>query len=137
MDFEMLKKYLFDLPESKLEFPFGTDTMVFKVMGKMFALISWQSEPLRLSLKCDPALSVHLREVHEAIIPGYHMSKIHWNTVIIDGSLEDELITEMIDHSYHSVVDLLPKRLKKQLEKNILKAEKAKQEWKTNPPIEM
>ncbi len=65
------------------------------------------------------------------------MSKIHWNTVIIDGSLDDELITEMIDHSYNSVVDLLPKRLKKQRDKNITKVEKAKQEWNTNPPTEM
>lgn len=137
MDFEQLKKYLFNKPESKLEFPFGRDTMVFKVMGKMYALIPWDADPLRLSLKCDPDLSIHLREVHPAITPGYHLSKIHWNTVIVDGSLDDELILEMIDHSYDLVVSLLPKRLKNQLHKNTAKAEKAKQEWNTNPPTEI
>ncbi len=137
MDFEQLKKYLFDKPDSTLEFPFGTDTMVFKVMGKMFALVAWQDDPLRLSLKCDPDLSLHLREVHAAITPGYHLSKIHWNTVTLNGTLDDELITEMIDHSYHSVVALLPKRLKNQLQKNSAKAEKARQEWNANPPTEI
>ncbi len=117
MDFDQLKNYLFDKPGSKLEFPFGPDTIVYKVMGKMFALIAWQEDPLRLSLKCDPDLSIHLREVHPAIIPGYHLSKIHWNTVIFDGTLDDELIYEMIDHSYQSVAAGLPKRLKTQLNK--------------------
>lgn len=123
MDFDTLKKYLLEKPESKLEFPFGPDTIVYKVMGKMFALISWQDDPMRLNLKCDPELSVHLREVHEGITPGYHMSKIHWNTIILDGSVDNELIFEMVDHSYKLVVAGLPKRLKNQLNKNIEKKE--------------
>jgi predicted DNA-binding protein (MmcQ/YjbR family) len=77
---------------------------VFKVGGKMFALSRLGEEPLRVSLKCDPQLAEALREAHEAVIPGYHLNKRHWNTVIIDGSLPETTIAEMVEDSYDLVV---------------------------------
>jgi predicted DNA-binding protein (MmcQ/YjbR family) len=89
-------------------FPFGTRTSVFKVAGKMFALSQLAADSLRVSLKCEPALAEALRETHAAVIPGYHLNKKHWNTVILDGSLSDETILDMIEDSYDIVVSKLP-----------------------------
>jgi predicted DNA-binding protein (MmcQ/YjbR family) len=89
-------------------FPFGRDVSVFKVGGKMFALSQLDAEPLRVSVKCEPELAEALRAEHEAVIPGYHLNKRHWNTVIIDGSLPDEVIVKMIEDSYDLVVSKLP-----------------------------
>ena len=98
-------------------FPFGENILVFKVMGKMFAAINITEEPLRVNLKCDPQLAVELREGHLEIIPGYHMNKKHWNTVLIsEGGLEQSLILKMIDHSYDLVVKSLTKAKKMELE---------------------
>lgn len=91
------------------EFPFGPDAAVFKVMGKMFALIPVATAPLSISLKCDPVEAVMLREMYAAVIPGYHMNKKHWNTVTVDGEIPDERIYEMIEDSY----TLVRKKLKK------------------------
>lgn len=93
-------------------FPFGGDTLVFKVAGKMFALCAIDSFPLQTNLKCDPEWSAQLREEYPDIIPGYHMNKIHWNTVNLEGSLDHNLIRNMIDHSYELVVGSLPKKIK-------------------------
>jgi predicted DNA-binding protein (MmcQ/YjbR family) len=90
-------------------FPFGPMTSVFKVAGKMFALSQLGADSLRVSLKCEPALAEALRETHAAVIPGYHLNKRHWNTVILDGSLPDETIREMIEDSYDNVVSKLPR----------------------------
>ena len=81
------------------EFPFGPDTSAFKVAGKIFALTRLDEHPLRVSLKCDPALVEELRAAHAAVIPGYHLNKRHWNTVIIDGSLSDGIIRDMVEDS--------------------------------------
>jgi predicted DNA-binding protein (MmcQ/YjbR family) len=89
-------------------FPFGPKTSVFKVAGKMFALSQLDQVPLRVSLKCEPGLAEQLRETHTAVLPGYHLNKRHWNTVIIDGSLADQLIKDMIEDSYDLVVSGLP-----------------------------
>jgi predicted DNA-binding protein (MmcQ/YjbR family) len=89
-------------------FPFGPETSVFKVAGKMFALSQLDQVPLRVSLKCEPGLAEQLRETHAAVLPGYHLNKRHWNTVIVDGSLADELIKDMIEDSYDLVVSGLP-----------------------------
>jgi predicted DNA-binding protein (MmcQ/YjbR family) len=89
-------------------FPFGPDVSVFKVGGKMFALSELGAESLRVSLKCEPGLAEALREAHAAVIPGYHLNKRHWNTVIIDGSLPDKTVREMIEDSYDLVVSQLP-----------------------------
>jgi len=89
-------------------FPFGPRTSVFKVAGKMFALSQLDADSLRVSLKCEPDLAEALREAYPAVIPGYHLNKRHWNTVIIDGSLSDETVREMIEDSYELVVGKLP-----------------------------
>jgi predicted DNA-binding protein (MmcQ/YjbR family) len=91
------------------EFPFGPETSVFKVGGKMFAISALGRKPLRVSLKCEPELAAALRGAHPAIGPGYHLNKRHWNTVELDGSLEDRMVVDMIEDSYDLVVAGLPK----------------------------
>jgi len=90
-------------------FPFGPTTSVFKVAGKMFALSELGAESLRVSLKCEPELAEALRGAHAAVLPGYHLNKRHWNTVIIDGSIPDDTIRTMIEDSYDLVVSKLPR----------------------------
>jgi predicted DNA-binding protein (MmcQ/YjbR family) len=89
-------------------FPFGPRTSVFKVAGRMFALSQLGADSLRVSLKCEPELAEALRDAYPAVIPGYHLNKRHWNTVIIDGSLPEHMITDMIEDSYDLVVSKLP-----------------------------
>ena len=89
-------------------FPFGANTSVFKVGGKVFALSALAATPLAVSLKCEPGLAEALREAHPAVVPGYHLNKRHWNTVIIDGSLPGEMIKDMIEDSYDLIVSKLP-----------------------------
>lgn len=109
MNFDRLHAYLMQKPAAVEEFPFDSVTLVIKVSGKMFALIGTNDDPLRINLKCDPAKAEILRELNPAIIPGYHMNKRHWNTVLLDGSLPDAEIFAMIDESYQLVVQGLPK----------------------------
>ena len=90
-------------------FPFGPETSVFKVAGKIFALSRLRSDSLRVSLKCEPALADALRAAHAAVLPGYHLNKRHWNTVVLDGSLPDRLVGELIEDSYDLVVSRLPR----------------------------
>lgn len=89
--------------------PFGPEVLVYKVAGKMFALTNPEDVPARVNLKCDPDRAIDLREQHEAIIPGWHMNKRHWNTVTLDGSVPTPLVKELLDHSYDLVVASLPK----------------------------
>lgn len=92
-------------------FPFDEVTLVFKVMGKMFALVGLDNEPLKANLKCDPVWAVDLRDQYpEEILPGYHMHKQQWNTVIIDGTLSDKMLCQLIDHSYELVVQKLTRK---------------------------
>ena len=91
------------------EFPFGPETSVFKVGGKMFALSRLERRPLQVSLKCEPDLADQLRRAHEAITPGYHLNKRHWNTVTLDGSLPDDMVRDLIEDSYDLVVAGLPR----------------------------
>jgi predicted DNA-binding protein (MmcQ/YjbR family) len=88
-------------------FPFGPQTSVFKVAGKMFALSQLPGSPLRVSLKCEPPLAEQLRAAHPAVLPGYHLNKRHWNTVIVDGSIPEQAIREMMEDSYDLVVSRL------------------------------
>jgi predicted DNA-binding protein (MmcQ/YjbR family) len=104
-----LRDRCLSFPGAEETFPFGPRTSVFKVGGKMFALSPLGGEPLQVSVKCEPELAVALRETHEAVIPGYHLNKRHWNTVIIDGSLPDEVIGDMIEDSYDLVASGLPR----------------------------
>ena len=90
-------------------FPFDEDTLVVKVFGKMFALTNIRSAELSINLKCDPDWAMILREHYEAVSPGYHMNKVHWNKVIVDGSIPNDEVWEMIDHSYRLVVKGLKK----------------------------
>ncbi len=96
-------------------FPFGPETSVFKVAGKVFALSQLAADSLRVSLKCEPQLAEALRQAHTAVIPGYHLNKRHWNTVIIDGSVSDEAIRDMIEDSYDLVVSKLPRARRRTL----------------------
>ncbi len=98
------------------EFPFDEVTMVFKVMGKIFAICPLDEVEARVHLKCDPERAIELREQYEDIFPGWHMNKKHWNTVYLERSLPDALITKLIDHSYDLVVSGLSKRLQEEYE---------------------
>ena len=116
MNIEDIRKYCLSLGGTEEDYPFGEDTLVFKVAGKMFALASLDSIPLHINLKCDPETAIELREMYEAVIPGYHMNKNHWNTVSMDGSVPDKLVLELIDHSYELVVSKLPRAIKSEFE---------------------
>lgn len=104
MELETLRRYLLGKRGAVEEFPFGPDTLVFKVMGRMFALIALEDAPLRLNLKCDPGQALALRDFYRAVIPGYHMNKRHWNTIVLDGSIPDDELLSMVDDSYVLVV---------------------------------
>jgi len=91
------------------ETPFGPDVLVYKVGGKMFATLAFEGDSPRMNLKCDPDRALELRAEHEEIVPGYHMNKKHWNTVILDGRLPAELVRELVEHSHALVVAGLPK----------------------------
>jgi Uncharacterized protein conserved in bacteria len=115
MNIEDFRQYCISKKGVTEEFPFDEVTLVFKVMGKMFALTDLEGD-FTINLKCDPELAIELRERYPAVIPGYHMNKKLWNTVVIDGSIPDKLIYEWVDHSYSQVVDKLPKKLKNELD---------------------
>jgi predicted DNA-binding protein (MmcQ/YjbR family) len=110
-----LSNLLHALPHVEESEPFGPGVFVQKVGGKMFALFTDDDDGLRLNLKCDPERAVILREEHESIIPGYHMNKRHWNTLILDGSLPAALVKELIHHSYDLVFASLPRRVRESL----------------------
>lgn len=114
MNIEELREYCISKKGTSEELPFDDVTLVFKVMGKMFALTSLNKE-LSINLKCDPEKAIGLREEHDAIIAGYHMNKKHWNTVMIDGTLKIDFIKELIDHSYDLVTSKLTKAQKTEL----------------------
>jgi predicted DNA-binding protein (MmcQ/YjbR family) len=103
-----LREHCLSFPGALETFPFGPENSVFKVEGKMFALSPLARRPLRVSVKCEPALAEQLREMHEAVTPGYHLNKKHWNTVLLDGSLPDQTIRDMVEDSYDLVVSRLP-----------------------------
>ena len=109
MNIEVIREYCFKKTGVAEELPFGEETLVFKVMGKIFILASLDSIPLQVNLKCDPEKAIELREEYEAVQPGYHMNKRHWNTVIIDGSIPGKKILEWIDNSYNLVAAGLKK----------------------------
>ena len=110
-----LRAYCLAFPGAEETFPFGSGTSVFKVEGKMFALSALGADSLRVSVKCEPALAEALRVTHAAVIPGYHLNKRHWNTVILDGSLPDPTVQEMIEDSYDMIVSKLPQARRRAL----------------------
>jgi predicted DNA-binding protein (MmcQ/YjbR family) len=110
MNIEELREYALLKPMVIEGFPFGEDTLVFKVKEKVFLLTSLESNPLRFNIKCDPDKAIELREEFpESILPGFHMNKKHWNTIVVDGAVPKKLLKEMIDNSY----DLVAKTKKK------------------------
>jgi predicted DNA-binding protein (MmcQ/YjbR family) len=109
MDRRELRAACLRLPGAVEEFPFDDEVSVFKVSGKMFAACRLDDEPLRLTVKCDPDMAVHLRAAYPAIAPGYHMNKRHWNTITSDGSVPDQLVADLLRDSYDLVVASLPK----------------------------
>jgi predicted DNA-binding protein (MmcQ/YjbR family) len=118
---EVIKAYCLAKPGSSAGYPFGEGTLVFKVLDRMYALCSEDERPLRINLKCDPDDALALRAQYSAIIPGYHMNKKHWNSLIMDGSLQDSLVFELIDHSYQLVISKMSQakqRKLKSIEKN-------------------
>jgi predicted DNA-binding protein (MmcQ/YjbR family) len=106
---EEIRNYILSKPGAFEDFPFGDDVPVFKVAKKMFALFNSDGDNLKINLKCDPSEALYLRETFDAIIPGYHMNKKHWNTLLMDGSMPDQLVYQWIDDSYKLVVAQLPK----------------------------
>ena len=120
MDHKTVEEYILSMPNARLDYPFGKDVAVYKFTptesigggvspdadgrGKMFALISEGSDPVRLSLKCDPVLAETLRAKYETVLPGYHLNKKHWNTIILTGQLPWEEVQALIRHSYDLVV---------------------------------
>ena len=115
MNIESLRAYCLSKKGTTESLPFDEHTLVFKVMGKMFALISLEKLPLQINLKCDPERAIELREEYDGvIIPGYHMSKTHWNTIFI-GQLPPSFLIDLINHSYELVVAKLSNKLKEEL----------------------
>ncbi|MFS4455989.1 MmcQ/YjbR family DNA-binding protein [Maribacter sp. 2304DJ31-5] len=112
MNIEAFREYCIAKKSVTEEFPFDEQTLVFKVMGKMFALSALERMPPQVNLKCDPERAIELRETYDgSIIPGYHMSKVHWNTVYLEG-VPPKLICELVDHSYDLIVSKFTKKMK-------------------------
>src|SRR3982751_5169507 len=100
MDHKSVEQYILSMPNSRLDYPFGEEVAVYKVNDKMFALIAEGKTPVRLSLKCDPQLSKLLRDKYDEVMPGYHLNKKHWNTLVLTGQLPWEEVRGLIRHSY-------------------------------------
>ncbi len=114
MDSQQLRAYCLSKKESVETFPFGDEVRVFKVMGKVFALVP-VAGTVNISLKCEPTWAQILRQTYEAVKPGWHLNHEHWNTVFCDGTIPDEEILGMIDHSYEQVVKGLPRKVRESL----------------------
>jgi predicted DNA-binding protein (MmcQ/YjbR family) len=116
MNIETLRDYCLKQNGAEETMPFGDDTVVFKVGGKIFLLMGL-TEANRFNVKCDPDLAIELRERYNEVQPGFHMNKTHWNTVFMDGNLTEKQLLEMIDHSYQLIVKSLPKKVQEALPK--------------------
>ncbi len=105
MDHKTVEEYILSMPNARLDYPFGKDVAVYKVGDKMFALISEGKQPVQLSLKCDPQLSTLLREKYETVMPGYHLNKKHWNTLVLSGQLPWQEVQDLIRLSHRLVTE--------------------------------
>ena len=115
MNLEQLREYCISKSGVEETTPFGPDTLVFKVIGKAFLLTGFENSPIRFNVKCDPEKAIDLRERYECVLPGWHMNKKHWNTIVVDGSVNVKLVKEWIDDSYALVVESLTKKEKDKL----------------------
>jgi predicted DNA-binding protein (MmcQ/YjbR family) len=113
MNLEIIREYCLKKNAVNECLPFDNETLVFKVAGKIFALLSLNGD-WGLNLKCDPEKAIELREKYSDIIPGYHMNKKHWNTLNLNGQLPEKLVFELIDHSYIIIIETLPNKIKKE-----------------------
>ena len=104
MNIESLREYCLSKPAAEETLPFGPDTLVYKVSGKVFLLTGLDSEQLRFNVKCDPDKAIELREEFPCVLPGYHMNKKHWNTIVVDGSVSSKQLKEWVDWSYGLVI---------------------------------
>jgi predicted DNA-binding protein (MmcQ/YjbR family) len=110
MNVEEIRAYCINKKGVTESFPFDNETLVFKVLDKMFLLMSLERQPVSMNVKCDPEMAVQLRERYpESVFPGYHMNKMHWNTVIVNNGLNSDLIKSFIDNSYQLIIKSLPK----------------------------
>ncbi|MGH3731772.1 MAG: MmcQ/YjbR family DNA-binding protein [Acidimicrobiales bacterium] len=112
MKTKTIATYLMRFPETSEDQPFGPEVDVYKVAGKVFAILSPEGEPPSISLKCDPVVALGLRDEYAAVTPGYHLNKTHWNTVALDDTVPDRELKKMISHSFEQVVAGLPKTLR-------------------------
>lgn len=115
MDIEQLREYCLSKKQVEETTPFGPDTLVYKVGGKLFLLFGLDEEGLRFNVKCDPDKAIELREEFSCVLPGYHMNKKHWNTIVVDGSVSNKQLKEWIDHSYDLVVESLSGKTRENL----------------------
>lgn len=118
MNAEELREFCLTLKGTEEGFPFGEETLVFKVGGKIFLLMGLDERPLRFNAKCEPRLAEELRENFSNVLPGYHMNKKHWNTIVCDGSVPRKKLLEWAEHSYELVRDSLPKKIKEEIQKS-------------------
>ena len=115
MNIEEVREYALSLKGTSEDMPFGPDTLVLRVMGKIFMLMNLEGE-FRINLKCDPEKAIELRETYSFVIPGFHMNKKHWNTILAEESIPNQLLCELIDHSYEMVAKGLTQKQKKELD---------------------
>lgn len=115
MNIETLQEYCLSKKAVEETLPFGPDVLVYKVAGKVFLLCPLDSEQFQFNVKCDPDLAIELRDQYTSVLPGYHMNKKHWNTIIGDGSVPDKILKQWIDHSYQLVFDSLSRKEKERL----------------------
>lgn len=120
MNIETIREYCLSKKGAEEDYPFDEETLVFKVRGKMFALIPLEKIPLQINLKCDPEKAIELREKYEDVLPGWHMSKKHWNTIILEGNIRWNDLKDWIDHSYDEVVKGLKKAEQNKIKKTIV-----------------
>ena len=113
MTLQQLEKQLLSKTSSTKEFPFNNDVMVFKIMNKMFALVLCKKSPLQINLKCLPEDAIVYRKIYDCVEGGYHMNKKHWNTITLDGSMNDDILMDMINESYKLVVAKLSRKEQK------------------------
>jgi predicted DNA-binding protein (MmcQ/YjbR family) len=118
MNIEEIREYCLAKKQVDESFPFDNDTLVFKVAGKIFLLAGIASSPLQFNVKCDPAKAIELRENYACVLPGYHMNKAHWNTIICNGLASKKMIFGWIDDSYGLVVNSLPKKIRDEIQES-------------------
>lgn len=105
MNHKQVEEYILSMPDARLDYPFGEDVAVYKLKDKMFALVREKKEPVQISLKCDPVLAETLRQKYDTVMPGYHLNKKHWNTIVLTGQLNWDEIKDLIRHSYELVAN--------------------------------